>query len=103
MSSSPNPYRLMAPVVGVASFALGASLLAASAAPSVMGVVVHADNTLTAQEQSDGWRLLFDGKTTAGWRNAHADTFPARGWRSRTASSPSSSLAVGKRRMAATS
>jgi hypothetical protein len=26
-------------------------------------------NTLTAQEREDGWRLLFDGKTTKGWRN----------------------------------
>lgn len=24
-------------------------------------------NTLTTQEQNDGWQLLFDGKTTAGW------------------------------------
>ncbi len=80
MSSSPNPYRLLAPVVGVASFALGASLLAGSAVPAGVGVVAQADNTLTAQEQRDGWRLLFDGKTTTGWRNAHADTFPARGW-----------------------
>lgn len=25
-------------------------------------------NTLTAEEQSAGWKLLFDGKSTAGWR-----------------------------------
>ncbi len=26
-----------------------------------------ADNTLTEQEQKDGWKLLFDGKSTDGW------------------------------------
>lgn len=39
-----------------------------------------APNTLTAEEQADGWRLLFDGTTTTGWRNAHAETFPEKGW-----------------------
>lgn len=38
------------------------------------------DNALTPQEQAEGWRLLFDGKTTTGWRNAHAETFPDKGW-----------------------
>ncbi len=28
-----------------------------------------APNTLTAAEKQAGWRLLFDGQTTAGWRN----------------------------------
>jgi hypothetical protein len=29
-----------------------------------------ADNTLTETERSDGWLLLFDGKTPAGWMNS---------------------------------
>ena len=30
----------------------------------------QAMNTLTAQEKSQGWQLLFDGKTMAGWHSA---------------------------------
>jgi hypothetical protein len=31
-------------------------------------------NTLTDAERAAGWQLLFDGKTTAGWRAYNADT-----------------------------
>jgi hypothetical protein len=37
-------------------------------------------NTLTEQEKTDGWRLIFDGQTTTGWRGAHKETFPDYGW-----------------------
>lgn len=37
-------------------------------------------NQLSENEQRRGWRLLWDGKTSAGWRSANADTFPAGGW-----------------------
>ncbi|MBV6458867.1 MAG: hypothetical protein HONBIEJF_02006 [Fimbriimonadaceae bacterium] len=37
-------------------------------------------NRLTERERADGWRLLWDGATTAGWRGARLETFPTRGW-----------------------
>jgi len=33
-------------------------------------LVAQGVNTLTAQEKSQGWQLLFDGKTTKGWHSA---------------------------------
>ncbi|MEN8156972.1 MAG: DUF1080 domain-containing protein [Bacteroidota bacterium] len=35
-------------------------------------------NTLTLQEKSEGWDLLFDGETTTGWKNYNGDTVT--GW-----------------------
>ncbi|HWX20224.1 MAG TPA: DUF1080 domain-containing protein [Candidatus Binatia bacterium] len=60
------PIRLFGPFTAI--------LLAASAAPAA------APNQLTDQEQAAGWKLLFDGKDTAGWRTFKKETFPKKGW-----------------------
>jgi hypothetical protein len=37
-----------------------------------------AQNTLTEKEKKEGWKLLFDGKTTSGWRNYRSDNISER-------------------------
>ena len=38
------------------------------------------DNTLTEEERQTGWRLLFDGRTTEGWRGYKRSDMPP-GWK----------------------
>lgn len=63
-----NPFR------SFFAFALFASVLPLFAADPA------APNTLTAAEKTAGWKLLWDGKTTEGWRTPKNDAFPKRGW-----------------------
>lgn len=37
-------------------------------------------NQLTDYEQRTGWRLLWDGKSSMGWRAAKSEAFPEQGW-----------------------
>lgn len=37
-------------------------------------------NQLSQQEIDDGWKLLFDGKSTEHWRGYNSDSFPESGW-----------------------
>lgn len=54
-------------------------VLLAHAYPYVASAADPALNTLTPEEQQAGWKLLFDGKTTDGWRNYKSKTI-SDGW-----------------------
>ena len=58
----------------LATLISGFSLLPVHAADSAPA------NSLTAGEKADGWKLLWDGKTTAGWRSPKTDAFPTHDW-----------------------
>lgn len=42
--------------------------------------ISYLDNQLTANESRKGWRLLWDGKTTQGWKSAQSNEFPEKNW-----------------------
>ena len=87
-------------LVGVIA-AFGQSEKPVPLAPLVPMTTVNVENTLTTEERAQGWKLLFDGKTTTGWRGYKQKDMPA-GWQvidgalvrtgaGRSTSSPSSS------------
>src|SRR5688572_7280953 len=73
--------RPPAPIHLLATCCAAALLASPGAAAQESGAVSSAAllNTLTAAERAAGWRLLFDGKTTAGWRGWKMDSMPS-GW-----------------------
>jgi hypothetical protein len=59
---------------------LSAYILQGQSATSKDSGNKSADNTLSEKEMKDGWKLLFDGKTSHGWMNAKTKQFPSTGW-----------------------
>jgi len=57
------PYRALVLLAAAASLAPAASV-----------------NQLTDEQTAAGWKLLFDGKTTQGWRMFKQQSFPDKGW-----------------------
>ena len=57
------------------------TLFIAAFAVAITATLHAADtpNTLTNQERAEGWKLLFDGTTTTGWRGYKKDVAPE-GW-----------------------
>ena len=61
-------------------YSLKIKLIVFGALVVAMSLPSHAQNTLTPEEKSAGWRLLFDGQTTTGWRGFQKPDFPNHGW-----------------------
>jgi hypothetical protein len=65
--------RTAARILTLATLAAAAALACGSQGQDAM------PNELNAAEQADGWRMLFDGQTTAGWRGYGRPDLPE-GW-----------------------
>ena len=57
-----------------------ACVLMVAALEGLAAAADSAPNTLSDSEKAAGWKLLFDGKTTNGWRNYQKPDIAA-GWK----------------------
>ncbi len=57
-----------------------AAILLVAAATVISASQTAQPNALTAAERTDGWRLLFDGKTLNGWRSYDPSKNAVKGW-----------------------
>lgn len=49
--------------------------------PSYVYIANLIPNNITAEEKANGWELLFDGKSSKGWKSAKRPGFPQNGWK----------------------
>ena len=62
--------------VGLFALAWACSPKPAEETEVVAEEVVIPDNSLSDEEKSEGWMLLFDGSNTDGWRAFNGDSMP---------------------------
>jgi hypothetical protein len=68
------------PVEGDAMKKVFFAVAALMSTMALFGADAQAVNALTEQEKSEGWRLLWNGACSEGWRSIGRDTFPEKGW-----------------------
>jgi hypothetical protein len=81
----PKPWRRRAPETGMVRHIrqiLWVTAVALAGTASIVGQSATQDMSaqLTQAEKAAGWRLLFDGVTTKGWRGFKMAAFPEHGW-----------------------
>ncbi len=75
-----RPLAVLSAVAGLAGCAPSAETAGGAEGGAEQAMSLQAvPNTLTAREMTEGWRLLFDGRTTAGWRGYRTATL-SDGW-----------------------
>jgi hypothetical protein len=69
------------PAVATAAAAAALASTAMSQRPATLPATLTAVNQLSPQEKKDGWTLLFDGKSLAGWRGYKAKDASETRWK----------------------